>query len=320
MTWVADSKGKLTVWQADGKGNPNVPGDNTTPKDIFSVDLSALKFNSGSSISTVDLSKETFNVVGLNLPLPPNTDLTKVNAAQVYNAMVKAAIDKPQIWLPIKYALAQSNFYSTTPSFVPGWDQTQDGGAVKDFLSTLVKKNSDLGAGETKTPVATFLAQTQNMAKLYGGAAARTQVQKVTVPNALDLEKIADTAFRSALGMTPTAKQKSDFAKSYTQQVMAVARASAASTATRTATPSDAAMAGAMAPTTPEAAMTSIKSNAMAASKQPSVQLQQVQQAPDPSVAATEFARKANPAAAGSQNIDNALNAMFASLQRNSNG
>ena len=216
--------------------------------------------------------------------------------------------------------MAQSNFYSGTPSFVPGW-QSEDKTAVENFLGTLVHKNSDLSAGEAKTPVANFLAQTQNLAKLYGGAAARTQVQKVTVPNALDLGKIAETAWRSSLGKPPTLKEKNAFVKSYTQQVMAVARASAASTAVSTAMPSASAVQGAMAPAaSPEAAMASIQQSAASASKAPSVVLKQVQQAPDASVAATQAAIAANPADAASQNVDNALNAMFTSLQRNANG
>jgi hypothetical protein len=289
----------------------------------FQVDLSGLAGfgNTGTSISTVDLSTAEFNVAGLGLPLPKGIDPTKVNGTQLYNALVKSSIDNPSTWLPIKYALAQSNFYSGTPSFTPGWNESEDGSAVKSFLSTLVHKNSDLAPTEAKTPVATFLAQTQNLAKLYGGAAARTQVQKVTVPNALDLQKIADTAFRSALGAPPTLKQKNDFVKSYTQQVMAVARASAASTAAPTATPSMAAVQGAMTPAaTPEAAMASITKSASGASKQPSVVLKQVQQAPDASLAAQKMAIASAPADAASQSVDNALNAMFTSLQRNANG
>jgi hypothetical protein len=46
--------------------------------------------------------------------------------------------------------------------------------------------------------------------------------------------------------------------------------------------------------------------------------LQAVQQEPSAQDAALEYARKANPAAAGSENVSNALNAMFASLARNS--
>jgi hypothetical protein len=292
-------------------------------KDTFKVNLPALNSSgSSTSISSVDLSTSEFDATGLvGLKFPAGVNPTKVNGIQFYNALVKAAIDSPSIWLPIKYALAQSNFYSSTPSFTPGWNENDDGGAVKSFLSTLVHKNSDLATGEAKTPVVTFLSQTQNLAKLYGGAAARTQVQKVTVPNPLDLQKIADTAFRSALGFAPTLKQKNDFVKSYTQQVMAVARASAASTAAPTAAPSMGAIQGAMTPAaTPAAAMASIQKNASTTPKQPSMVMKQVQQAPDPSLAAEQMAIASNPAAAASQSVDNALTAMFASLQRNANG
>lgn len=291
-------------------------------KDSFKVTLPSLPGGGGTSISTVDLSTAEFNVTGLGLSLPNGVDPSKVNGVQLYNALVKTSTDNPSAWLPIKYALAQSNFYSGTPSFTPGWKPSEDKTAVESFLTTLVHKNSDLNSGEAKTPMATFLAQTQNLAKLYGGAAVRTQIQKVTVPNPMDLQKIADTAFRSALGRPPTLKQKNDFVKSYTQQIMAVGRASAASTAAApTAMPSMASIQGAMTPAaTPEAAMSSIVAGASVKEKKPPVVLKQVQQAPDAIAAAEKMAIASAPAAAASQSVDNALNAMFASLQRNANG
>jgi hypothetical protein len=70
----------------------------------------------------------------------------------------------------------------------------------------------------------------------------------------------------------------------------------------------------------PEAAMASIQRSATSASKQPSIALQQVQQAPDASLAAEKMAIASAPADAASQNVSNALDAMFTSLQRNANG
>jgi len=289
-------------------------------KSGWNVVLPSLAGGTGTSISSVDLAGSEFNVMGLGLPLPAGVDQTKVNGSQLYNALVKAAVDDPGTWLPIKYALAQSNFYSGTPSFTPGF-QNEDKTAITSFLTTLTHKNSDLAPGQVKTPVATFLAQTQNLAKLYGGEAARTQVQKVTVPNELDLQKIADTAFRNALGKPATLAQQKAFARSFQQDVMAVARASAAQVSRPTPTPSTAAVMGAMTPAaTPEAAMKSIQQNAAAGQKQPTTVLRQIQEAPNAALAAEEMAIAAAPADAASQRVDNALNAMFTSLQRNANG
>jgi hypothetical protein len=150
MSWNKDSKGKW-VWTEDGKGNPAKSGDNTTPKDQFSVDLSGLLGgSSGTSISSVDLAGSEFNVMGLGLKFPEGVVQTKVNGTQLYNALVKASTDSPGTWLPIKYALAQSNFYTSTPNFVPGW-QSADKTAVESFLNTLVHKNSDLGTGHPQS-------------------------------------------------------------------------------------------------------------------------------------------------------------------------
>ena len=50
MSWTKDSTGKLTVWTPDGIGNPNVIGDNVTPKPTFG-------FNSGTSAKSNASSK-----------------------------------------------------------------------------------------------------------------------------------------------------------------------------------------------------------------------------------------------------------------------
>jgi hypothetical protein len=300
----------------------------------FVINLPTVPNSGSTNISTVDLSSATFDARGLGLNFPATVDPTKVNGVQLYNAFVKMALSNPQ-WSAIKYALAQSHFYNTAPSsYAPGWDDGTDGTAIKQFLSTLAHKNSDLGPNETATPIANFLSQTQNMALNYGGASARTQVQKVTIPNTIDLVHIADSAFRSANGRPPTDAQAKAFAKDFQQQVMAVARANVAQTAQikAPALPASAGSATAFTPkpgapsidlsganpaTTPEEALTSIQKNAGKGSTTNTV-LQSVQQEPSAQDAALEFARKANPAAAGSENVSNALNAMFASLARNS--
>ena len=312
--------------------SPTPPASGGSKK--FVINLPSVPGGTGSNISTVDLSTATFDARGLGLVFPGTVDAAKVNGSQLYNAFVKMALSNPQ-WAAIKYALAQSHFYNTAPSsYAPGWDDGTDGSAIKQLLTTLAHKNSDLSPNETPTPIANFLSDTQNMALNYGGASARTQVQKVTVPNTIDLVHIADAAFRTANGRPPTDAQSKAFAKEFQQQVMAVARANVAQTAeikapalpasagsTTAFTPKPGApsidLSGANAATTPEEALTSIQKNAGKGSTSNTV-LQSVQQEPSAQDAALEFARKSNPAAAGSENVSNALNAMFASLARNS--
>lgn len=286
-------------------------------KETLTIDMSALPSlsgNTGISPSSVDWTSASFDVSGMGLNLPAKVNPTKVNATQLYNALVKAANDNPSLWLPIKYALSQSHFYTSTPSFVPGFTN-DDKTAVQNFMSTLIHKNTDLPQGQTATPVLTFLSQTQQMANLYGGAAARTQVQKVVVPNPLDLNKISDVAFRTALGRAPSAKEQKAFVNSYTQQIMAVSRATAAQAALPTLRlPSAAANNTAMTPVTPNQAMGSIQQNAMAATKAPSTVLKTVQAAPDAPVAASEFARKADPTRAGVIGANDAISSWLQSL------
>ena len=287
---------------------------NTPPTDSFSIDLSGLGGGSGTSISYVDLSKKQFNVSGLNLQFPAGTDVTKVNGTELYNALVKTATTDPSSWLPIKYALAQSNFYATTPNFTPGW-QSEDKRAVEFFLQTLVHKNTNLSAGEAETPMATFLAQTQNMAKQYGGAATRTKIQNVTIPNELDLNYIAKNALQKVLG-SATKAQVDAFTKSFQSDIMAVARANSVEpqmitpkmTAPMSQNPRQADAVG-----TPQAML---KQNFVEAQKTPTVQLRATQSPPDANVAAQDFARKIDPNAAAVHGLNDAMGAWFNSLAK----
>lgn len=290
-------------------------------KDTFQIDptqLAALGGNTSTSLSSVDWSSATFNAQGLGLTFPKTVDPSKVGAQQLYDALLTAATTKAGqgTWLPLKYALGQSHYYSSTPQMVPGWG-TEDKNAVTNFMATLAHKNSD----GSNTPVANYLADQQSLAATYGGAA--TQIQKVNVPSITDLSSVADTAFRNALGRPPTAAEAKKFSVSYQQQVMANARASMArSTSTpamATGTTAFTPKAGApsIASATPDQAGAAIAAGFGKGPKTNTV-IQQVQDVASPSAAAQDYARKAAPAEAGSENVSNALNAMFASLARNS--
>jgi len=290
-------------------------------KDTFQIDpaqLAALGGNGTSgSLSSVDWSSATFNAQGLGLTFPKTVDLSKVSAQQLYDTLIKAATTKEGqgTWLPLKYALGQSHYYSSMPKMIPGWG-TEDKTAVTDFMTALAHKNSD----GSNTPVANYLADQQSLASAYGGAA--TQIQKVNVPSITDLSSVADTAFRSALGRPPTAAEAKKFSVSYQQQVMANARASMAQTVSTPSAPISGAFtpkAGvpSISPATPDQAGAAIAAG-FGKGPQTNTVIQQVQDVASPSAAAQDYARKAAPAEAGSENVSNALNAMFASLARNS--
>jgi len=332
MTWVADSKGKLTVWKADGKGNPNKVGDNVTP-DLSGVD-SLLPSNGGKTkkLNVIDLSG-TFDVRGFGLP--PSSlagkDPSAMTADDVAYALHRTALTNPDIWAGIQHALNKSNFYTSSQPTLGVWDQTTDIGGIKNFLEGAVT----LYPASTGKPVpaSQFLNEQENLAIKLGGNGVRNQIAKVTVPNELDLNYVFDKAFRAATGQVPTEKQLKTFARSYQSDILANARANAVSNlAARnpaatalTSTPiqtAPGAIAGVNAPAAQPSVTPppgpSIAENYASAAKSPSVSVVSQPDVANVDVAATNFARKSAPAQAGSENISNALNAMFASLARNS--
>lgn len=320
--WINYYKEQNPTWtdkQIQDAANNSVKAKQDVP---FKLNLPNVNTGSNASIGSADLASATFDVSGMNLPVK-FADPTKVNGQQLYDALVKTATSNPSAWLPIKYALAQSHYYSGNVDFTNPNFQSEDKTAVTDFLTNLTKANSTLNAGEKPQPVVSFLSQQQQLSQMFGGAAARQSVQKVTVPNELDLKKIANNAFRSALGKPATDAQQKAFAKSFQDSVMAVARAQAAQTAAAatpkipTGTQLQAAVT-ATAPATPQEAMANITKAAATPAKAGGVVLQQVQDQPNAQVMAEQAAVKAAPASAASQNVSNALDAMFKSLARNS--
>ena len=138
MSWTKDEKGKLTVWTPDGKGNPNVVGDNSTPKPTFG-------FNSGTS------SQNTLGLLlgfgikdqGKDITLAPVkiapyiVTLSKTNP-KAYNSiksLVKAAsgktINDPNTLGAWVGRLAENIFYSTDPIV-----KTM---SIEDFLRSTAK-------------------------------------------------------------------------------------------------------------------------------------------------------------------------------------
>ena len=305
----AEIKNQAKLYAKQNKAIPSNTG--------FNFDFSTLPTSGSTSVGNADIAGSTYDVSGMNLPIK-FADPTKVNGQQLYDSFVKLASTNPSAWLPIKYALAQSHYYGANVDFTNPNFQSEDKTAVTDFLTNLTKVNSNLNAGEKPTPVISFLSQQQQLANMFGGAASRQVVQKVTVPNELDLQKIADNAFRSAIGKPATAAQQKAFAKSFQQSVLAVARAQAVQTAAATGPqiPTAGITGTPATPVTPEQAMAQVNKAATVKPKT-NVVLQQIQQAPDANVAAEQAAIQAAPSSAASQNVSNALDAMFKSLARN---
>jgi len=315
MTWVADSKGKLTVWKADGKGNPNKVGDNVT-SDPFAAftNLPGMSSSGSSGIGKVDITANEYDITGLGLPATVTNGKTTMNADTFIKALQKTALTDSGAWAGIQYAMYRANYYGkTTPTFGT-WDKNSDLTSIKQFMEALTLLNDD----PTKpASVNTFLTDQENAAISLGGNGIRPQIAKVTVPNTLDLNYISDKAFRSALGRPPTVKESAAFAKSYQADVMAVARANAAATAP--AMPKMPEAAAPQLPTIPGQTKPSIKQPTIAenfaqAQTSPTVSVVGKQDVPNADVAAAEFARQADPTMAGVEGLNSALSNWFKSL------
>jgi len=296
---------------------------NLTPAEIAAIFGSV---GTGSSaVGKIDISATKFNVQGLGLPPKITGGKSTLSADEFVKALQRTAIEDPQTWAGIQYAMYRSNYYGQTMPSLGTWG-TSDPASVKRFMEALTITNTDPNVA---APVSSFLTQQENAAISLGGNGVRSQIQNVTIPNKLDLDYIAKKAFQNVLG-SATQKQVDAFAKSFQADVMSVARANAAQA--QPAVPKIAAapvanaapmgmatshagyVAAQNAPEMP--AGNTLAQNLTQAQTAPSIQLRQVQSAPDPTVAAEEFARKSDPKAAAAQGLNNAMGAWFSSLAK----
>lgn len=269
----------------------------------------------------VDISNSTFNVQGLGIPanlLPGGK--TVLTAEELVKALHQTSLSRPDIWAGIQYALYRSNYYETTPDL--GVFDSKDISGVRKFLENMTVMHDN----PTNLQTASFLAQQENTAIKLGGNGVRTQIAKVTVPNTLDLNYIADKAFRAALGRPPTDAEQKKFASSYQGEVMAVARSNAAVTsAAKTPTSAKPPAPPVSVSTHPQtitppepAPQPSISENFASASRPSARPISVVgqQDVAAPQVAALDFARKSDPAAAASAGLNEAMHQWFSTLSK----
>jgi hypothetical protein len=185
MSWTKDEKGKWN-WTPDGKGNPNVAGDNTTPKPKFA-------FGNGAS-STTNLGLLLgFGIKdqGKDLTLAPIkiapyiVTLSKSNpkAFNSIKSLVKAAsgktINDPNTLGAWVGRLAENIFYSTDPIV-----KTM---SIEDFLRSTAK--------------------TANIADEAAKAAALPQRQIYKYTEA-DRQKMIDDVSLTLRGQSTTSEDK----------------------------------------------------------------------------------------------------------------
>ena len=287
--------------------------------------------NASSTPGKTDISKNTYNIAGLGLPTNLTAGKTVVDADTFIKLLQATASTNPGVWAGLQYAMFRANYYGNTMPDLGAWGTT-DATGVKNLMEALTSINQFNATPSSTVDVNSFLTQQENAAIKLGGNGIRTQIAKVTIPNALDLNYIADKAFRTALGRPPTAKESKAFVQSYQGDVMAAARSNATTTSTQaqavspaipmqTTAPTVSSPAGHLIPNAQVAPPpeTSIAQNYASASQVPTTSIVGQQDVANSDVAAAAFARKSAPAQAASQNVSVALDAMFASLARNSN-
>jgi hypothetical protein len=138
MSWTKDEKGKLTVWVADGKGNPNVPGDNSTPKPTFGFNSGTASQNSLGLLLGFGIQEQGKDITLAPVKIAPYiVTLSKTNP-KAYNSikgLVKAAsgktINDPNTLGAWVGRLAENIFYSTDPIV-----KTM---SIEDFLRSTAK-------------------------------------------------------------------------------------------------------------------------------------------------------------------------------------
>lgn len=279
----------------------------------------------GGTPGKIDITSIQYNVQGLGLSAKATGGKMTLTADELINALQRTAIEDPQTWAGIQYAMFRANYYGQTMPSLGSWG-TSDPASVKRFMEALTITSTDPNAA---TPVSTFLTQQENAAISLGGNGVRSQIQNVTIPNKLDLDYIAKKAFQNVLGGA-TKKQVDAFTKSFQADVLAVARANASqaqpaipkipSTMPAASTGGGHYEGSTFVPdatTAPQMpAGNSIAQNLTEAQTAPSIQLRATQSAPDATVAAEEFARKANPKAAAVHGLSDAMNSWFTSLSK----
>jgi hypothetical protein len=291
---------------------PIKPSPTKTP--ALPADLLAGLKSIGSSKSKSDIgwgatAQSTMPTDGLNIPGHSTGSLT---GEQLYEA-VKSAFQTG--------SAAGGNIRARLSQFIPGFTSkvagskwsTWDDRAIRDWLES-VHTNNAINPNSQWTP-ASALQIRQKSAGGSGTAYNVTNNIRYTLPPAVvrapataDLDAIAQKAFRDTLGRPPTTDESAQFGKQFQDLALSIGNSKNASKKLNT-----------FAPVADPASLSGTGQTSAPVTGKIAKTADTLQSLPDAGVAATNFARNTAPAEAGAENIDNALNGMFASLARNSN-
>jgi hypothetical protein len=180
MSWTKDKNGKF-VWTPDGKGNPNKPGDNTTPLPSFGMETGGS--TGGASVYTVDVGFGLVDTKGNPLALPP---------IQIGSYITTLAGSDPKAYARVKAAVtALTGRKTVDPSYVGGYvsklaqnimgssDLIAKTGTIEDYFKTAIKS---AGGGQVASPPQSYISSaTQAKAdinKIFGDLLNRQASEK----------------------------------------------------------------------------------------------------------------------------------------------
>jgi hypothetical protein len=138
MSWTKDDKGKLTIWTPDGIGNPNVIGDNSTPKPTFGFNNGTSSQNNLGLLFGFGIQDQGKDLTLAPVKIAPYIVTLSKSNPKAYNSiksLVKAAsgktINDPNTLGAWVGRLAENIFYSTDPIV-----KTM---SIEDFLRSTAK-------------------------------------------------------------------------------------------------------------------------------------------------------------------------------------
>jgi hypothetical protein len=156
MSWTKDKNGNF-VWTPDGKGNPNKPGDNTTPLPSFGMEIGGT--SSDTSIYSVDVGFGLLDAKGNPLALPP---------IQIGSYITTLAGSDPKAYARVKAAvIALTGRKTVDPSYVGGYvsklaqnimgssDLIAKTGTIEDYFKTAIKS---VGGGQVASPPQSYIS------------------------------------------------------------------------------------------------------------------------------------------------------------------
>ena len=213
-----------------------------------------------------------------------------------------------------------SSFRNMLINTIPGYNlkdlksnwSSQDTTAVKQFLTTLNNYNTTKKMLKQPTlDVQAFAVQNLTNAKKTGtsfstlNATSTTATPLIPVPATADLADVANKAFTTTLGRTPTAAESSDFAKKYQDLVLSYGNA-------KVSAKKNAAFEAKAQPVQFQEQGTPVAATTV---KNPVAATNAIMEPPTVSTAASNYASNVNPVEAGANSLAGTVNNILSILK-----